>query len=65
MFTPGRLIFAEPSKTTPPIDLAVCNFVAVLALPFNEPVNPPVTDNGPETVPPVVGSAPISDGVGF
>ncbi|MGK3717311.1 hypothetical protein, partial [Escherichia coli] len=36
--------------------------MAVLALPFNEPVNPPVTDNGPETVPPVVvdGSANIN-----
>ena len=27
-FTPGKLIFAEPSNDTPPIVRAVCNFVA-------------------------------------
>ena len=38
MFTPGRSILAEPLKLTPPIVLAVCNVVAVVALPLKAPV---------------------------
>jgi len=33
VLTPGRLILADPSNETPPIVLAVCNAVAVVALP--------------------------------
>ena len=32
-FTPGKLIFADPSKDTPPIVLAVASIVAVAANP--------------------------------
>ena len=44
--TPGRFIFADPSNETPPIVLAVANFVAVPAFPVTEPALPvtlPVT----------------------
>ena len=44
MFTPGKLIFAVPSKDTPPILRAVCKAVAVAALPVVEP-------DVPETLP--------------
>ena len=33
VFTPGRLMFAEPLKLTPPMVRAVCSVVAVAALP--------------------------------
>jgi hypothetical protein len=33
VFTPGKLILAVPLNDTPPIFLAVCNAVAVAALP--------------------------------
>jgi hypothetical protein len=36
VFTPGRLMFAEPLKLTPPIVLAVWRTVAVAALPVQE-----------------------------
>ena len=36
VFTPGKLMFAEPSKETPPIVLAVAKAVAVAALEFEE-----------------------------
>lgn len=38
-------IFAEPSNFTPLIVLAVCNLVAVLALPDKDPVIPPLAFN--------------------
>ena len=38
MLTPGRLISAVPLNDTPPIVLAVCNAVAVPALPLILPV---------------------------
>ena len=43
VLTPGRLMSAVPSKDTPPISLAVCNFIAssaksaVVTLPLKEP----------------------------
>ena len=40
MLTPGRFIFAEPSKLTPPIVRAVCNAEAVATLPEKVPENP-------------------------
>ena len=46
MLTPGKLMFADPSKDTPPIVLALASFVAVAALPVDEPDDPetlPVT----------------------
>ena len=55
MLTPGKLILAVPSNDTPPIFLAVCNFVALLALPENAPLNvvalavPPILKS-PESV---------------
>ena len=42
VFTPGKLILAEPLKLTPPISLAVANIVAVAALPVVEPELPEV-----------------------
>jgi hypothetical protein len=36
VFTPGKLMFAEPLKDTPPIVLAVCKVVAVAALPEHD-----------------------------
>ena len=43
MFTPGRLIFAEPSNETPPMFLAVARVVAVSAFPVTSPVRFAVT----------------------
>ena len=40
MLTPGRFMFAEPSNETPPIVLAVANFVAVAALPVQDADDP-------------------------
>ena len=37
VLTPGRFIFADPLKDTPPIVLAFCNSVAVSALPVTAP----------------------------
>ena len=37
-FTPGKLMFAEPSNDTPPMFLAVARAVAVAALPVNAAV---------------------------
>ena len=41
-FTPGKSMLAVPSKDTPPIFLAVCNAVAVAALPVHDPDEPDV-----------------------
>jgi len=55
LFTPGKVISAEPSKSTPPIFFVAANFVAVAAsvavsaLPVTSPVKSPV--NVPENVP--------------
>ena len=50
-------MFAEPSKETPPIVLAVSNVVAVEALPVKSPVTspttPPVAVVTPETTSPL------------
>jgi len=37
-FTPGRLIFAEPSNPTPPIVTEFASFVAVEAFPLRAPI---------------------------
>ena len=42
MLTPGKFIFADPSKDTPPIVLAVSNAVAVAAFPVQLPELPEV-----------------------
>ena len=42
VLTPGRSILAVPLNDTPPIFLAVCNAVAVPALPDTSPVTSPV-----------------------
>ena len=54
VFTPGRLMFAEPLKLTPPIVRAVCSVVAVAALPVVE-ADEPVTEmpHEPEAPTPV------------
>ena len=39
VFTPGKLMFAVPSKDTPPMFLAVSKAVAVSALPSRAPSN--------------------------
>ena len=39
-FTPGKVIFAEPLKDTPPMSLAVANTVADAASPVHEPELP-------------------------
>jgi hypothetical protein len=44
VLTPGKLIFAEPLKLTPPIVLAFCNVVAVVALPLNPADTVPTTN---------------------
>jgi hypothetical protein len=64
VFTPGRSMFAEPLKLTPPIVLEVCSVVAVLAFPVRAPVKPvEVTDVKPATVvaeePSVIAVEPI------
>jgi hypothetical protein len=41
VLTPGRLILADPLNETPPIVLAVCNAVAVVALPLRAAVTVP------------------------
>jgi hypothetical protein len=38
VLTPGKSILADPSKLTPPIFLAVCSVVAVVAFPLNAAV---------------------------
>jgi hypothetical protein len=41
VLTPGRSMFAEPLKLTPPIVRAVCSVVAVVALPLNAALTVP------------------------
>jgi len=55
VFTPGKLILAEPSNDTPPISLAVSNVVAVSALPVTSPVILPVNVPAIAPVPVIVG----------
>ena len=61
VLTPGKLIFADPSKETPPIVLAVVRpsaLPAVSALPVKLPINPPVDVVTPETIAFVIDAIP-------